>query len=134
MIKSSGRTLCPPGKRHFLEVMVSARRSPGLSQDNSDGTSLAAVSGQIILLGCHHEWLPRSPDLTHFDVFVWCYLKKLFLTPPANLADLHQRIIMKAAQIPENMIIRSMHEMRRAKLCIPNDGGHIEGRFGLRAD
>ena len=41
---------------------------------------------------------------------------------------------MEAAQIPQDMIIRAMHEMRRAELCIPNDGGHIEGGFGLRAD
>ena len=42
---------------------------------------------------------------------------------------------MEAAQILQNMIIRAMHEMRRrAEFCIRNDEGHIEGRFGLRAD
>ena len=42
---------------------------------------------------------------------------------------------MEAAQIPQNMIILAMHEIRRrAELCIRNHGEHIEGRFGLRAD
>ena len=39
---------------------------------------------------------------------------------------------MEAALIPQDMIIRAMHEMRRrAEFCSRNDGGHIEGRFGL---
>ena len=90
----------------------------------------------IISPGCDHEWPSRSPDPTPLAYFVWDYLKsKVFLTPPANLADLCQRIIMEAAQIPQDMIIRAMHEMRRrAELCIRNDEGHIEGRFGLQAD
>ena len=90
----------------------------------------------IISPGCHHEWPSRSPDPTPFAYFVWGYLKsKVFLTPPANLADLRQRITMEAVQIPQDMIIRATHEMRkRAELCIRNDGGHIEGRFGLQAD
>ena len=41
---------------------------------------------------------------------------------------------MEAAQIPQDMIIRAMHEIRRAEFCIRKDGGHIEERFGLRAD
>ena len=87
-------------------------------------------------MGRDHEWPPRSPDLTPLDFFVWGYLKsKVFLTQPANLADLHQRIRMKAAQIPQDMIIRAMRDMRRrAEICIRNNGGHIEGRSGLRTD
>ena len=88
----------------------------------------------IISLGRDHDWLPRSPDLTPLDFFVWGYPKsKVFLTPPANLADLRQRITMEAAQIPQNMTIQVLPEIR-AELCIRNDGGHIEGRFGQRAD
>ena len=91
---------------------------------------------RIISLGRDHEWPPKSPDLTPLGFFVWGYLKsKVFLTQPANLADLLQRITMKAAQIPQDTIIRAMHERRRrAELCIRNDGGHIDGRFGLLAD
>ena len=90
----------------------------------------------IILLGRDYERLPMFPDLTPLDFFVWGYNKsKAFLTPPANLADLRQRITMEVAQIPLDIVIRAIHKMRRsAKLCILNDGGHIEERFGLRAD
>ena len=85
---------------------------------------------QIISLGRDHEWPPRSLDLTPLDFFVWGYLKN-----KANLADLRQRITMEVAQIPQDMIIRAMHKMRRRdKLCIRNDEGHIEEHFGLRAD
>ena len=79
----------------------------------------------IILLSHDQEWPPRSLDLIPFDFFVWGYLKsKVLLTPSANLADLRQRITMEAAQIPQDMIIQAMHEMRRAELCIHNDRGH----------
>ena len=86
-----------------------------------------------ISLGPDPEWLPRSLDLTPLDVFVWGYLKsKVFLIPQANLADLRQRITIEATQIPQDMIIQATNEMqRRAELCIRNDGGNIEGRFGL---
>ena len=90
---------------------------------------------RIISLGRDHEWLPRSPDLTPLDFFVWGYLKsKVFLTQPANLADWHHRITMEAAQIPQDMIIRAMCNMRTAEICICTNGGHIEGRSGLRTD
>ena len=91
---------------------------------------------RIMSLGRDHEWPPRSPDQTLLDFFIWGYLKiKVFLTQPANLTDLHQRIIMEAAQIPQDMIIRAMRDMRRrAEICIRNNGGHIEGRSGLRTD
>ena len=91
---------------------------------------------RIILLGLDPEWPPRSLDLTPLDLFVWGYLKsKVFLIPPANLADLRQRITMEAAQISQDMIIRATNKIRRrAELCIRNDGGNIEGCFGLRAD
>ena len=87
---------------------------------------------RIISLGRDDEWPPRSPDLTPLDFYIWGYHKsKVFLTPPANLADLCQRITMEAAQIPQDMIIQAMQEMRRAELCVRNDERHIEGRFGL---
>ena len=77
---------------------------------------------RIISLGRDHKWPPRSPDLTPLVFFDWSYLKsKVILTPPANLTDLRQRITMEAAQIPQDMIVRAMHEMRRAELCIHND-------------
>ena len=83
-------------------------------------------------MGHDCKWLPRSSDLTPL---VWGYLKsKVFLTPPANLADLHQKITMEDTQILQDMIIQAMHNMkRRVELCICNNGGHIEGHFRLQA-
>ena len=91
---------------------------------------------RIISRGRDYEWPPRSPDRTPLDFFVWGYLKsKVFHTQSANLADLHQRITMEAAQIPQDMIIRAMRDMRRrAEIYIRNNGGHIGGRSGLRTD
>ena len=115
--------------------MVGARRIPAHRRIMVTERLQQLFLDRIISLGRGHEWPHRSPDLTPFDFFVWVYLRsKVFLTPPANLADLRPRITMEAAQISQDMIIRAMHEMRRAKLCILNDGGHIEGRFRLRAD
>ena len=70
MIKSSSGTLCPPGKRHFLESMVGARWNLSSSLDNGDGCLQQLFLNPIISLGRDHEWPPRSPDLTPLDFFV----------------------------------------------------------------
>ena len=51
MRPGSSGTLCSSSKRNFLEGMVGARRNPGSSQDSSDGTSSAAVSGPYNFAG-----------------------------------------------------------------------------------
>jgi hypothetical protein len=52
--------------------------------------------GNDHVVGFSHnvEWLPRSPDLTPCDFFMWGYLKsKVFFRPPNNIEMLRQRII-----------------------------------------
>lgn len=61
------------------------------------------------------EWPPRSPDLSPLDFFLWGHLKsKVYETPPADLAELRQRIIEECAKITPEMLanVRSGFEMR----------------------
>ena len=85
---------------------------------------------RVIAFGHDQEWPPRSPDLTCCDFFLWGYVKsKVYLTPPASLAELRERIIAAMEEIPREMIARSVFAMRtRARKCVANGGGHIEGR------
>ena len=58
--------------------------------------SLTDVFNTCIIAVNHEvEWPPRSPDLTHCDLFLWGYLRsKVHSTPPANAQDLMERIFI----------------------------------------
>lgn len=61
------------------------------------------------------EWPARSPDLSPLDFFLWGHLKSIvYKTPPANLAELRQRIVDECAKItPESLQnVRAGFEMR----------------------
>lgn len=87
---------------------------------------------QVVSLHHNTEWPPRSPDLTSFDFFLWGYIKsKVYLTPPADIFDLRNRIIDEFTNLENNDLIeRSVRGMlRRAYLCLQRGGGHVEGSF-----
>ena len=84
------------------------------------------------IIALHHnpEWPPRSPDLTPCDFFLWGYVKsRVFVTPPASVDDLRQRIIHEIDHVKRDqmMIRRAVRDMiRRARICIQEGGKHIE--------
>lgn len=85
---------------------------------------------RLVALGTEVEWPPRSPDLTPMDFFLWGYVKgKIYLTPPENIQELRQRIILSFTELRQNrdFIVNSVREMRRrVELCIQNNGHHVE--------
>ena len=84
----------------------------------------------IVALNRVVEWPPRSPDLTPLDFFLWGHLKsKVYVTPPANVADLRERISHEMGNLRQDrqMVRRAVFSMvRRAELCIQRNGGHVE--------
>ena len=78
----------------------------------------------------HVEWSPRSPDLFLVDFFFWGMLKeKVFSMKVANLNHLIERIISQCTEIDGNVdLFNRVHPnfSRRFKLCIKNNGNHIE--------
>ena len=79
------------------------------------------------------EWPPRSPDLTLLDFFLWGYIKsEVYRTPLASLQVLGRRIQtafrgLRRTRAPK----RAMYTMLdRARRCLNNNGGYVEGRGG----
>jgi len=65
----------------------------------------ALFPNRVISRNGDTPWLPRFPDLTPWDYFLWGYLKtKLFETRPRTIADLKQLIQNEVAAIPVEML------------------------------
>lgn len=73
-------------------------------------------------------WPPRSPDLTKMDFFMWGYVKeKVYQTAPTTRDDMKIRIRRAFEEISEQMLVNvSRSFLARARLCIQENGGHIE--------
>ena len=49
-------------------------------------------------------WTPRSPDITHLDLFLWGYVKDMYQTKVRDVADLKQRIRNATAKMARNRL------------------------------
>jgi len=77
------------------------------------------------------RWLPRSPDLTPCDFFLWGFVKDTPL--PANLQDLRNRITAAVALVDRDMLTRVWNEVDcRIDVCRITKGGHIEHLCGKK--
>ena len=75
------------------------------------------------------KWLPRSPDLTHCDFFLWGYVKGLVYIPPlpTSLEELKQRITEVLENVMQDMLQRVWQELDyRLDVCRVTGGAHIE--------
>jgi len=75
-------------------------------------------------------WLPRSPDLTPCDFFLWGYLKQIiYKVPVTDVNDLQQRIRSACDNVtPEMLKNVEKGTMRRLQQCILHDGDYVEGK------
>ena len=78
------------------------------------------------IIALHHnpEWPPRSPDLTPCDCFLWGYVKsRVFVSPPASVDHLRQRIIREIDHVKRDQIRRAVRDMiRQACMCLQEGG------------
>jgi hypothetical protein len=74
------------------------------------------------------NWPARSPDLTPLGYFLWGHVKNYVYREPVNsLEQLDDRLHEALARITPQMIQGAQVSLiRRARLCIQNDGGHFE--------
>ena len=62
---------------------------------------------------------PRSPDLTACDFLLWGFVNgKVFITPPASIGDMRDRIVNELANLREDpeMIIKRCSGICRGAL------------------
>ena len=76
-----------------------------------------------------HSYLPRSPDMTPYDFFLWGYVKERVYVPPlpADLDELTNRITAAVKSVTEDTLRRVWDEFRhRVDVVRAAGGGHIE--------
>ena len=81
--------------------------------------------GRVIVVAI----LPRSPDLSPYDFFLWGYVKGLVFVPPlpANIEEMKQRITAALETVTKDMLQRVWHELEyRLDVCRVTGGAHIE--------
>ena len=80
------------------------------------------------------RWLPRSPDLTPYDFFLWGFVKDTVFVPPlpTNLQDLRNRITAAVALVDSDMLTRVWSKMdyridvcRICEICIKKKLGEF---------
>ncbi|GFY06041.1 uncharacterized protein TNCV_3863451 [Trichonephila clavipes] len=81
-------------------------------------------------IGCQDPvlWLPRSPDLTQLDFFLWSHLKELVHRDVVTAQmDLVARMHAACISVDPVMLRCVMTAIpRRAQACLNMHGGHFE--------
>jgi hypothetical protein len=75
------------------------------------------------------RWPPRSPDLTPYDFFLWCYVKDAVFVPPltTDIDDLKRRITEVVVAVTCHMLLRVSKELDyRFDICRVERMAHIE--------
>jgi len=75
-------------------------------------------------------WLPRSPDLTPCNFFLWGFVKDSVYVPslPTSLKELRDRITHALQTISADMLHRVWDEFDyRVDVCHVTQGAHTEG-------
>jgi hypothetical protein len=87
---------------------------------------------RLISRGLHHEWPPRSPDLTPCDFYLWGIVKDLtFQRGPFSDTSAMQNAIIDAFQTIRHLKIANvssavMSVPRRMQRCIALEGGQLQ--------
>jgi hypothetical protein len=78
--------------------------------------------------GSNNIWLPRSPDLTPLDFYLWGTIKeKVYKTPILNIEDLKNRIRLQCRAItPETLRRVRRSFLNRLEACLQANGRHFE--------
>ena len=73
-------------------------------------------------------WPASSPDLTPPDFFLWGHLKsQVYRNNPRSLAELKEAVKSAVRRLsPSVCRSAAAAALRRAKLCLERDGGHLE--------
>ena len=73
-------------------------------------------------------WLPRSPDLSPPDFFLWGALKgKAYANKPRTIQEMKNNIRREIAAISEDVLQATFANMkRRVQLCLDSGGEHFQ--------
>ncbi|GFW39735.1 uncharacterized protein TNCV_3189061 [Trichonephila clavipes] len=75
-----------------------------------------------------YPWIPRSPDLTPVDFWLWGYLKShVYLSSPSSLSELKDAIRREVSSILPDMLHTAVAGfVTRLECLLLCGGGHVE--------
>ena len=81
-------------------------------------------------IGCDGPilWLPRSPDITPLDFFLWGYVKDIvYRNKVRDINDLQHRIVEATDAVTVDMLARTWQEIEyRLNIVHATDGAYVE--------
>ena len=82
---------------------------------------------RIISRKSDFNWLPRSPDLTAPDCFLWGYLKeRVYVNKPRTIPQLKNNIRNEIEVITPEILRKVMENvLERARMCEAENGHHL---------
>ncbi|GFX81205.1 uncharacterized protein TNCV_1911971 [Trichonephila clavipes] len=93
-------------------------------------TFLIQTFGEVRIVSrlYRYPWLPRSPDLTPADFWLWGYLKsRVYLSGPSSLPELKDAIRREVSSIHPDMLHSAFAGfVTRLECLLPCGGGHVK--------
>ena len=117
----------------FIALLRVDKRNCWFQQDSA--TLHTAASTMVIMHEFFGEnliskrlWLPRSPDLTSPDYFLWSYLKdSVYQSKPRDLKQLKMNITCAIEEVNEGTLRKVARNMVKCvDKCIEMNGHHIQ--------
>ena len=73
------------------------------------------------------SWLPRSPDLSICNFFLWGYLKcRVYTKRSRMIEELKLSIRQEIAAVPQKKLERAMQDFEeRLRMCVRQEGHHL---------
>ena len=98
------------------------------NQSINQRDSLSLFSDRLISRFANTPWLPRAPDLSICDYFLWeCLKVRVYEHNPRTLKDLKEAIRVEVAQIDWAMLERvEANFQERLQKCININGQHMK--------
>ena len=75
------------------------------------------------------NWLPRSPDLTLLDFYLWSHIKSIVYSEEiASCEQFKEKIIVAFHTLKQSNTLESVHRnlIRRAEVCVLQNGQHFQ--------
>ncbi|KDR10798.1 hypothetical protein L798_14924 [Zootermopsis nevadensis] len=89
---------------------------------------LTLIQKKVILQRGPKKCIPRSPDLTPLNFYLWGTIKDVvYRRKPATAAALREEIEMSCAAIPADTLANVARAVvRRNQKCLDTNGDHFE--------
>ncbi|GFU73966.1 uncharacterized protein TNCV_3784811 [Trichonephila clavipes] len=116
--------------KHLLErtIFMQDGAPPHIARRVKDLLRRSFGDDRVLSRHFHHAWLPRSPDFSPCDYWLWGYLKsQVYRDRLTSLGMLKDNIRLQCLTITPDLLYSAVHNIiPRLQLLLRNDGEHLE--------